>query len=100
MNYVMFLQGICLNLGEQVGLFEGTVKLLKKQFRSSEELSIYLSKSIFIISAGSNDYMNNYLDTLLFKHYTQQEFAQLLVHKLSFHLQVLSDHQYSFPLYI
>ncbi|KAJ4707214.1 GDSL esterase/lipase [Melia azedarach] len=83
------LSGICLNLGEQVGLFEGTVKLLKKQFRSSEELSIYLSKSIFIISAGSNDYMNNYLDTLLFKHYTQQEFAQLLVHKLSFHLQRL-----------
>ncbi|KAJ4707218.1 GDSL esterase/lipase [Melia azedarach] len=85
--------GKCLNFEEQVGLFEETVKLLQqKYFKSPEELLDYLSKSIFIISIGSNDYINNYLGTSSFytnKGYPPQQFAQLLVDKLSNQLQRL-----------
>ena len=88
------LQGKCLNINEQIDLFQRTVKSeLPRHIKSSYELSEYLSKSIFIVSIGSNDYINNYLEPNLSetsKHYPPQPFAQLLVDALSQSLQVLS----------
>ncbi|XP_002525954.2 GDSL esterase/lipase 7 [Ricinus communis] len=84
--------GKCLSLSEQIDLFKATVKLeLPKQFKSPKDLSKYLSKSIYIFSIGSNDYIN-YFDTSIFhfsKHQTPQEFAQLLLDKLSHYFEKL-----------
>ncbi|XP_041002951.1 GDSL esterase/lipase 7-like [Juglans microcarpa x Juglans regia] len=81
--------GKCLNLNDQIDLFERTVKSeLPKHFvnGSNELISEYLSKSIFIFAIGSNDYMNNYLEPDIYstsEHYPPQPFAQLLMDTLA-----------------
>lgn len=101
------LQGKCLNLQEQIDLFQRTVLSdLPKHFKSFYDLSEYLSKSIFILSIGNNDYINNYLQPNLYntsKAYPPQPFAQLLVDALSQSFEVmslflnLSDHHFYYP---
>ncbi|KAL0450416.1 UNVERIFIED_CONTAM: GDSL esterase/lipase 7 [Sesamum latifolium] len=85
--------GKCLNLAEQIGLFERAVKQdISRHYKTAGELSNYLSKSVFVISIGSNDYINNYLDTQRFdtsKHYTPLSFARLLVDTFSQQLERL-----------
>ncbi|KAL6526307.1 hypothetical protein OROMI_029947 [Orobanche minor] len=87
--------GKCLNFDEQVGLFERTVKQeLSRHYKNSEELSNYLGKSIFVVSIGSNDYINNYLDRqhdhgTTNKRYSPQSFATLLIDRLSQQFQRL-----------
>ncbi|RVW97979.1 GDSL esterase/lipase 7 [Vitis vinifera] len=81
-----------LNLDDQIELFKMTVKQnLAKEYGSKKELSAYLSKSIFVFSIGNNDYLNNYLQPHQYNsshRYTPQQFAQLLVDKLSQGLKV------------
>ncbi|KAJ1413961.1 SGNH hydrolase superfamily [Sesbania bispinosa] len=85
--------GKCLNLREQINLFERTVKRdLPRKLKNSTLLSEHLSKSIYIFSVGSNDYINNYLETKFYdtsKRYLPQPFAQLLIHNLSHQLERL-----------
>lgn len=81
--------GKCLSLDDQVDLFQRTVKSsLPNHFEGPNELMEYLSKSIFVVCIGSNDYMSNYLSDTS-KHNTPQEFAHLLLDKLSQHFQRL-----------
>lgn len=86
------MQGKCLNLGDQVSLFQRTArKHLPGHFNSSEYLSDYLSKSIFTFSIGSNDYISNYLEPDLFdtsRRYPPRLFSQILTGNLSHHLEV------------
>ncbi|XP_010261310.1 PREDICTED: GDSL esterase/lipase 7-like [Nelumbo nucifera] len=74
--------GKCLNLDDQIDLFQKTIEMeLQPHLGSSKELSDYLSKSIFVIAIGNNDYISNYLEPNLFntsETYTPQAFAQLL----------------------
>lgn len=90
----MVFQGKCLNLRDQVDLFEATIKVdLETQFESPAKLSEYLSKSIFIVSIGSNDYINNYLEPEIYdasRRYNPQAFAKLLTDVLSQQFQVHS----------
>ncbi|KAL6135467.1 hypothetical protein ACLB2K_067695 [Fragaria x ananassa] len=85
--------GKCLNLKEQLDLFDRTVKSdLSGQFNNSNDLAEYLSKSIFLFSVGNNDYLNNYLQPELYdtsKHYPPPQFAQLLMDDLSHHFERL-----------
>lgn len=77
--------GKCLSLDDQIDLFQRTVKSgLPNHFGGPNELMEYLSKSIFVVCIGSNDYLS---DTS--KNYTPQEFAHLLLEKLSLHFQRL-----------
>ncbi|XP_062103239.1 GDSL esterase/lipase 7-like [Humulus lupulus] len=84
--------GECLNLNDQIDLFQTTIDTeLKRKFNKSQDddLSEYLSKSIFIFSIGNNDYINNYLNdsnykcATKWKNYSPQTFAQLLVNSLA-----------------
>lgn len=79
--------GKCLNLEEQINLFQAMVKLeLPKHLKSTIEISNHLAKSIYVFSIGSNDYINNYLQKAIYdssRKYTPQEFANLLLSKLS-----------------
>ncbi|XP_030547901.2 GDSL esterase/lipase 7-like [Rhodamnia argentea] len=85
--------GKCLNLDDQVRLFESyAANDLPRLFKSSDEFSGNLTKSIFAFSIGSNDYLSNYLNPTLYstsKTYEPQPFAQLLVASLSRHLERL-----------
>ncbi|KAH7532806.1 hypothetical protein FEM48_Zijuj04G0061200 [Ziziphus jujuba var. spinosa] len=92
--------GKCLNLEEQIDLFERTVEpdLLARRLRNSNGLSKYfLSKSIFIFAIGSNDFLNNYLNRPnTFASTTRnngdpaaQSFAQNLVDSLAHQLERL-----------
>ncbi|KNA10198.1 hypothetical protein SOVF_146660 [Spinacia oleracea] len=83
--------GECLNLDEQMKMFEGTVKeQLASKLKAPNELSQYLAKSIFIFSVGNNDYINTYFGLVQTRQrYNPQQFAQLLSDKLSLKLQKL-----------
>ncbi|XP_062016979.1 GDSL esterase/lipase 7-like [Rosa rugosa] len=85
--------GKCLNLKEQMDLFEKTVRSdLSGHFKNPNDLAEYLSKSIFIVSVGNNDFLNNYLQPKLYntsKRYPPPQFAQLLMGDLSHHFERL-----------
>ncbi|CAA2959038.1 GDSL esterase lipase 7-like [Olea europaea subsp. europaea] len=85
--------GKCLNFAEQIDSFNNTIKPeLPKHYKTSSEVSDYLSKSLFVIAIGSNDYINNYLDPGLYdtsKHYDPLSFARLLIGNLSLQFQRL-----------
>lgn len=86
----MFQKGT-LSLGEQVGLFRKTVEeYLPLHLKNKDDLSKHLSKSIFFLVMGVNDYALNFLK----KKNSGQPFdedaaAQLLLDKFGNHLQVI-----------
>ncbi|KAJ4971017.1 hypothetical protein NE237_004116 [Protea cynaroides] len=101
MNYASGSAGILRETGSAIGtnlaleiqieLFQETVKnYLPKKFKTKNELLQYLSKSIFVVDIGSNDYLNNYLQPA---HYTSSQlyspvqFAGVLVKKIKESLQ-------------
>ncbi|KAJ8775333.1 hypothetical protein K2173_020337 [Erythroxylum novogranatense] len=79
--------GKCLTLDDQIELFQRTVQSeLPKYFKDTNQLMDYLSKSLFVFSIGSNDYFYMYLEPNVFhqsKIYTPEEFADLLLSRLS-----------------
>ncbi|XP_019426726.1 PREDICTED: GDSL esterase/lipase 7-like isoform X2 [Lupinus angustifolius] len=79
--------GECLNFEEQINLFQRTIeKDLPQMLNNSTQLSKHLSESIYLISIGSNDYINNYLETMYYntsKLYLPKPFAKLLISNLS-----------------
>ncbi|XP_057447772.1 GDSL esterase/lipase 7-like [Lotus japonicus] len=79
--------GKCLNLKEQIDLFERTVsRELPNNLENPTLLFEHLSKSIYLVSIGSNDYINNYLQTNLYdtsERYQPDPYAQLLIDTLS-----------------
>lgn len=92
MGNCVHMQGKCLNLDEQVRLFESAARNdLPGHFNSSNDFSDYLSKSIFTFSIGSNDYISNYLEPELFdtsQRYPPLIFSQILTGNLSHQLKV------------
>ncbi|KAL5153187.1 GDSL esterase/lipase 7 [Glycine soja] len=82
-----FMLGKCLNLRDQINLFQRTIKKdLPRKIKNPIQLSKHLSKSIYVFSIGSNDYINNYLETKYYdtsKRYLPQPFAKLLIERLS-----------------
>ncbi|XP_042514355.1 GDSL esterase/lipase 7-like [Macadamia integrifolia] len=103
MNYASGSAGILLETGSAMGvnsalqvqieLFQETVNLyLPKNFKTKDELLQYLSKSIFIVDIGSNDYVNNYLRPAQYTSshlYSPDQFASLLLKEFKQHLQDL-----------
>ncbi|KAI6700427.1 hypothetical protein NL676_014751 [Syzygium grande] len=84
--------GKCLSLEDQVRLFESAaLNDLQRLFKSSDEFSGYLAKSIFAFSIGNNDYLSNYLNPLYntSRTYKPQPFAELLIASLSQRLERL-----------
>jgi hypothetical protein len=77
---------------EQIALFNKTVEnYLPRQIKNPEELSKYLSRSIFVISVGSNDYLYNYLQPRYCtarRKYDMYTFGDLLMSELEKQLKV------------
>ncbi|CAO2827183.1 unnamed protein product [Amaranthus hypochondriacus] len=88
------LYGKCISMDEQIEMFEGTIKSqLAPIFNDDGQLSQYLSKSIFLIITGNNDYIQNYLNPLILssKQYDPDQFAQLLVDTFSLQIKRLYE---------
>ncbi|XP_058228248.1 GDSL esterase/lipase 7-like [Rhododendron vialii] len=82
-----------LPLGQQVKLFKETVEQYLPSlgaYNNRAELSNALSKSIFVVCMGSNDYIN-YLEpgSNTSKLYNAEQFGEFLVNELGNHLQEL-----------
>ncbi|XP_042480038.1 GDSL esterase/lipase 7-like [Macadamia integrifolia] len=85
--------GMNLALQIQIELFQETVNhYLPKNFKTNDELLQYLSKSIFVVDIGSNDYLNNYLQPAHYNSshlYSPAQFAGILLKELRRSLQDL-----------
>ncbi|GLJ54165.1 hypothetical protein SUGI_1160760 [Cryptomeria japonica] len=76
----------------QISSFQNTLQVVSRRLGSPEAVSQFLSKSIFALSLGSNDYINNYLLPQFFttsRQYSPQTFADLLISEYSKQLQGL-----------
>ncbi|XP_019455141.1 PREDICTED: GDSL esterase/lipase At2g03980-like [Lupinus angustifolius] len=81
--------GECLSLDKQIEYFTSTVtKDLPKHFESKDKLKHHLSKSIYLIVIGSNDYSLNY-----FQHENMEpeEFADYLLGQLACKIKTIFD---------
>ncbi|KAK6125645.1 hypothetical protein DH2020_040621 [Rehmannia glutinosa] len=82
------------SLSEQVENFESTLNQLRSQMKD-EELSIYLSKALVVMTLGSNDYINNYLQPSFYTTsyiYTPKDYADLLINRYT--RQILALHSF------
>ncbi|KAE9604875.1 hypothetical protein Lal_00036909 [Lupinus albus] len=84
--------GDCLSLDVQVKYFTSTVTNdLPKHFQSKDEVQNHLSKSLYLLSIGSNDYALNYFSRTTYQNKTPIEFADFLLEKLGSKLKELYD---------
>ncbi|XP_077217474.1 GDSL-motif lipase 7 [Tasmannia lanceolata] len=97
LNYASAAAGIIDETGRHYGArisFNGQISLFKKTvmvdlpllFQNQQAVSEYLARSVFVITIGSNDYINNYLLPNLYttsRIYSGEAFAQLLINILS-----------------
>ena len=79
---------------KQIELFNRTVKgRLPRHLGSAEKTSEHLSNSVFAISIGGNDYLENYADGHIYDHtskeYSRDEFSSLLISELQKYITVL-----------
>lgn len=77
---------------KQIALFNKTLeKYLPQQIKNAEELCKDLSSSLFVISIGSNDYLDNYLQPQYYNTsilYDMDTFSDLLMWELEKQLKV------------
>ncbi|KAL9245218.1 hypothetical protein vseg_018894 [Gypsophila vaccaria] len=86
--------GKCYCLDEQIDMFKQTIESqLYPIFKDQTQLSKHLSKSIYLLLIGHNDYINNYIDNLYpsNKLYNPPQFAEFLIDALSKQIQRLYD---------
>ncbi|CAL0318904.1 unnamed protein product [Lupinus luteus] len=84
--------GDCLSLDMQVKYFTSTVTNdLPQHFQRKDEVQNHLSKSIYLLSIGSNDYALNYFSSTTYQNKTPIEFADFLLEKLGSKLKELYD---------
>lgn len=89
--YYFVSKGECLSLDKQIEYFTSTVtKDLPRNFRSKTKLKHYLSKSIYLLSIGSNDYILNYLRQEIGTNQdgNPEEYADYLLRQLGSNIKV------------
>lgn len=58
----------------------------------SSNASGIISESLYLLSAGSSDFVQNYyIDPLLYKHYTPDQFSDILILSFSKFIQVIAN---------
>ncbi|CAK9156054.1 unnamed protein product [Ilex paraguariensis] len=80
------------NLNDQILNFESTLNQLRNQM-NQQELSQYLSQSLVVMTLGSNDYINNYLQPSFYSTsstYKPNDYANLVINHYS--RQILAIH--------
>ncbi|KAL9232220.1 hypothetical protein vseg_007353 [Gypsophila vaccaria] len=70
------------SFGEQVTNYQNTVSQVVQILGDEDEAANYLSKCIYSVGLGSNDYLNNYFMPSYYstsRQYTPDQYAQLLI---------------------
>jgi hypothetical protein len=92
-HFIVIMQENNVSMQKQITLFKKTLENhLPRQIKNAEELSNYLSNSIFLISVGSNDYLYNYLQSQNYNNgelYDMNKFGDILMFELQKQLKVL-----------
>ncbi|GMY27074.1 GDSL esterase/lipase 7-like [Fagus crenata] len=92
-HFIVIMQENNVSMQKQITLFKKTLEnYLPRQIKNAEELSNYLSNSIFLISVGSNDYLYNYLQSQYYNSgelYDMDKFGDILMLELQKQLKVL-----------
>ena len=92
-HFIVIMQENNVSMQKQITLFKKTLEnYLPRQIKNAEELSNYLSDSIFLISVGSNDYLYNYLQSQNYNNgelYDMDKFGDILMLELQKQLKVL-----------
>ncbi|KAJ8430824.1 hypothetical protein Cgig2_034151 [Carnegiea gigantea] len=93
LTFFLHLKGQRTTFNEQISQLEITVtQELPQFFQRQDELAHYLSKSVFLVNIGGNDYLNNYLLPSRYvssRIYNGEAFADLLSNQLSAQLTVM-----------
>ena len=79
------MQGVFLSMDKQVELFKKTAQeYLPTLFGNPDELKDYLSKSIFLVVIGRNDYTQNFLSPKYnsSSKWNMKQFAEIIVDEL------------------
>jgi len=87
------MQGVTLSMEKQIKLFRKTVEEYLPSHFGAAELRKYLSKSIFLVIVGSNDYSHNYLSNQYKSSqiYDMKQFSDLLLDNLQSQLLVIKS---------
>ncbi|XP_058748972.1 GDSL esterase/lipase At1g29670-like [Vicia villosa] len=104
-NYASAAAGIREETGKQLGQrisfrvqvlnYQKTVSQLGNIFGDENTTSNYLSKCIYTIGLGSNDYLNNYFMPQIYsssRQFTPQEYANVLLQAYAQQLRILYDY--------
>nr|XP_007153101.1 hypothetical protein PHAVU_003G006900g [Phaseolus vulgaris]ESW25095.1 hypothetical protein PHAVU_003G006900g [Phaseolus vulgaris] len=85
--------GECLSLDKQIEYFTSTVANdLPRIIHNETKLRDYLSKSIYLVSIGSNDYMLNYFNPSgTNNHLNPEEYANYLLEQLTSRIKRIYD---------
>ncbi|OMO93936.1 Lipase, GDSL [Corchorus capsularis] len=104
-NYASAAAGIRQETGQQLGArisfsgqvsnYKNTVSQVVNLLGDEDTAANYLSKCIYSIGLGSNDYLNNYFMPALYstsRQYTPEQYAEVLIQEYTRQLQNLYDY--------
>lgn len=87
----IILQGDRISFSGQVKNYQNTVQQVVNLLGNEDQAANYLSRCIYSIGLGSNDYLNNYFQPLYYstgRQYTPEQYADLLIQQYTQQLQV------------
>ncbi|ESR62822.1 hypothetical protein CICLE_v10015686mg [Citrus x clementina] len=104
-NYASAAAGIREETGRQLGdrisfsgqvkNYQNTVQQVVNLLGNEDQAANYLSRCIYSIGLGSNDYLNNYFQPLYYstgRQYTPEQYADLLIQQYTQQLQALYNY--------
>lgn len=85
------MQGDNIALGLQIKNHKKIVSRIAAKFGGLPQAKHYLNKCLYYVNIGSNDYINNYYQPLLYSTshiYNPDQYAKVLVNQLSNYIEV------------
>lgn len=83
------------SFGEQVNNYQNTVSQVVQILGDQDQAANYLSKCIYSVGLGSNDYLNNYFMPSYYstsRQYTPEQFAQVLIQQYAEKIRALYNY--------
>lgn len=84
-----------ISFGGQVRNYQSTVSQVVQILGDEDQASSYLSRCIYSIGLGSNDYLNNYFMPMYYqtsRQYNPQQYADVLIQEYSQHIRSLYNY--------
>lgn len=91
--YSLYLQGARITMDGQLVNHFNTVTRINALLGETNAAADHLSKCLYTVGMGNNDYLNNYFEPELYPTnylYTPEEFADHLIEKYSNQLKVIT----------